>query len=43
MEGTYLVDSKVPTDWIGYLSGGAAATAGLIGVAIAAFIIRKFA
>jgi len=41
MEGTYLVDSKVPTDWIGYLSGGAAATAGLIGVAIAAFIIRK--
>ncbi|MGQ8631679.1 RhtX/FptX family siderophore transporter [Agrobacterium sp. DKPNP3] len=41
MEGTYLVDSKVPTDWIGYLSGGAAATAGLMGVAIAALIIRK--
>lgn len=41
MEGTYLVDSKVPTDWIGYLSGGAAASAGLIGVAIAALIIRK--
>lgn len=41
MEGTYLVDIKVPTDWIGYLSGGAAATAGLIGVAIAAFLIRK--
>ncbi|MGV1872693.1 RhtX/FptX family siderophore transporter [Agrobacterium rosae] len=41
MEGTYLVDITVPTDWIGYLSGGAAATAGLIGVAIAAFLIRK--
>ncbi|MDR5011767.1 RhtX/FptX family siderophore transporter [Agrobacterium fabacearum] len=41
MEGTYLVDSKVPADWIGYLSGGAAATAGLIGVGIAASIIRK--
>jgi len=41
MEGTYLVDINVPTDWIGYLSGGAAATAGLIGVAIAAFLIRK--
>lgn len=41
MEGTYLVDSKVPTDWIGYLSGGAAATAGLVGVAIAALLIRK--
>lgn len=41
MEGTYLVDKKVPTDWIGYLSGGAAATAGLIGVIIAAFIIRR--
>ncbi len=41
MEGTYLVDIKVPTDWIGYLSGGAAATASLIGVAIAAFLIRK--
>lgn len=41
MEGTYLVDSQVPTDWIGYLSGGAAATAGLVGVAIAALLIRK--
>ncbi|MCX8995830.1 RhtX/FptX family siderophore transporter [Rhizobiaceae bacterium BDR2-2] len=41
MEGAYLVDIKVQTDWIGYLSGGAAATAGLIGVAIAAFLIRS--
>jgi PAT family beta-lactamase induction signal transducer AmpG len=41
MEGPYLVDSKVPTDWIGYLSGGAAATAGLLGAVIAALIIRK--
>ncbi|MCA1438628.1 RhtX/FptX family siderophore transporter [Ensifer sp. IC4062] len=41
MEGAYLVDSKVPTAWIGYLSGGAAATAGLLGAAIAALIIRK--
>lgn len=41
MEGPYLVDIKVPTDWIGYLSGGAAATAGLLGAAIAALIIRK--
>jgi PAT family beta-lactamase induction signal transducer AmpG len=41
MEGAYLVDSKVPTDWIGYLSGSAAATAGLFGVVIAALIIRK--
>lgn len=41
MEGAYLVDSKVPTDWIGYLSGGAAATAGLLGAAVAALIIRK--
>ncbi|WEX90687.1 RhtX/FptX family siderophore transporter [Sinorhizobium garamanticum] len=41
MEGPFLVDSKVPIDWIGYLSGGAAATAGLLGAAIAALIIRK--
>jgi MFS transporter, PAT family, beta-lactamase induction signal transducer AmpG len=41
MEGPYLVDSKVPTDWIGYMSGGAAATAGLLGAAIAALLIRK--
>ncbi|WP_244475464.1 RhtX/FptX family siderophore transporter [Rhizobium sp. Leaf311] len=41
MEGTYMVDIKVPTDWIGYLSGGAAATAGLVGVAIAALLIKK--
>lgn len=41
MEGTYLVDIEVPADWIGYLYGGAAATAGLVGVATAAFMIRK--
>lgn len=41
MEGTYLVDMKVPTAWIGYMSGAAAATAGLLGAAIAALIIRK--
>ncbi len=41
MEGAYLVDSKVPTAWIGYLSGAAAATAGLLGAVIAALIIRK--
>lgn len=41
MEGPFLVDGKVPTAWIGYLSGGAAATAGLLGAAIAALIIRK--
>ncbi len=41
MEGTYLVDIKVPTEWIGYISGAAAATAGLLGAAIAALIIRK--
>ncbi|WP_370675425.1 RhtX/FptX family siderophore transporter [Pleomorphomonas sp. PLEO] len=41
MEGTYLVDIKVPTEWIGYMTGAAAATAGLLGAAIAALIIRK--
>lgn len=41
MEGPYLVDSKVPTEWIGYMSGAAAATAGLLGALIAALIIRK--
>ena len=41
MEGTYLVDIRVPTEWIGYISGAAAATAGLLGAAIAALIIRK--
>jgi PAT family beta-lactamase induction signal transducer AmpG len=41
MEGTYLVDIKVPTEWIGYMSGAAAATAGLLGAAIAALIIRE--
>lgn len=41
MEGPYLIDIKVPADWIGYLSGSAAATAGLFGVVIAALIIKK--
>lgn len=41
MEGTYLVDIKVPTEWIGYISGAAAATSGLLGAALAALIIRK--
>ncbi|HWU65199.1 MAG TPA: RhtX/FptX family siderophore transporter [Ensifer sp.] len=41
MESTYLVDSKVPTEWIGYLSGAAAATAGLLGAGMAALIIRR--
>ncbi|WP_050577482.1 RhtX/FptX family siderophore transporter [Sinorhizobium arboris] len=41
MEGPYLVDNKVPTEWIGYMSGAAAATAGLLGALIAALIIRK--
>jgi PAT family beta-lactamase induction signal transducer AmpG len=42
MEGTYLVDMGLPLSWIGYLSGGAAATAGLIGAALAALLIRGF-
>lgn len=41
MEGAYLVDIQVPTAWIGYLSGTAAATAGLAGALLAAVIIRK--
>ncbi|MCF4166587.1 MFS transporter [Zavarzinia compransoris] len=38
MEGPYLVDSGVALDTIGYLSGGAAATAGLLGSAVAAVL-----
>lgn len=38
MEGSYLVDRGVPLDTIGYLSGGAASTAGLIGSGLAAFL-----
>ncbi len=41
MEGPYLVDRGVPLDWIGYISGGGAVTAGLAGAAIAAWLLRK--
>lgn len=41
MESTYLVDIGVPLDWIGYLSGTAAASAGLLGAGLAAILIRK--
>lgn len=40
MEGPYLVDAKLPLSWIGYLSGGAAATAGLVGSVAAVGLIR---
>lgn len=40
MEGPYLVDAGVPLNQIGYLSGLSAATAGLAGSAIAAWVIR---
>lgn len=40
MEGPYLVDAKLPLSWIGYLSGGSAATAGLIGSIAAIGLIR---
>lgn len=41
MEGPYLVDRGVPLDIIGYLSGGAAATAGLIGSGVAALLALR--
>ncbi|MGE0238016.1 MAG: MFS transporter [Parvibaculaceae bacterium] len=41
MEGPYLVDRGVPLDAIGYLSGLSAATAGLAGSAIAAYLLVK--
>lgn len=41
MEGPYLVDAGVPLDVIGYLSGVAAATAGLAGSVIAALLVRR--
>lgn len=41
MEGPYLVDIGVPLAHIGYLSGGAATTAGLAGSAIAAILIAR--
>ncbi|MBA8821940.1 MFS transporter [Ochrobactrum sp. P6BS-III] len=40
MEGSYLVDIGLPLSWIGYLSGAAAASAGLIGAVLAALLIR---
>ncbi len=41
MEGPYLVDRGVPLDILGYLSGGAAATAGLIGSGLAAVLMVR--
>ena len=41
MEGPYLVDRGVPLDIVGYLSGGAAATAGLIGSGLAAILMLR--
>lgn len=41
MEGSYLVDRGVPLDWIGYISGGGAITAGLAGSAVAAVLVRR--
>ena len=41
MEGPYLVDRGVPLDIVGYLSGGAAATAGLIGSGLAAVLMLR--
>jgi MFS transporter (putative signal transducer) len=42
MEGSYLVDAGVPLTQIGYLSGGAATTAGLAGAAGAAWLLQRF-
>lgn len=41
MEGPYLVDIGLPLSTIGYLSGGAAATAGLAGSVFAAWLVRR--
>jgi MFS transporter, putative signal transducer len=41
MEGPYLVDRGVPLDWIGYISGGGAVTAGLGGAIVAALLVRR--
>ncbi|SUA99189.1 muropeptide transporter [Pannonibacter phragmitetus] len=40
MEGSYLVDIKLPLSWIGYLSGASAATAGLLGSVVAVGLMR---
>jgi len=42
MEGSYLVDAGVPLAQIGYLSGGAATTAGLAGAAVAAWLLQRY-
>lgn len=41
MEGPYMVDAGVPLDVIGYISGLSAATAGLAGSALAAWLILR--
>jgi MFS transporter (putative signal transducer) len=41
MEGAYLVDAGVKLDVIGYISGGSAATAGLAGSALAAWLVHR--
>ncbi|MBU8539845.1 RhtX/FptX family siderophore transporter [Falsiroseomonas tokyonensis] len=41
LEGPYLVDAGVPLDWIGYISGLSAVTAGLAGTGIAAWMVQK--
>lgn len=41
MEGPYLVDAGLPLSWIGYLSGASAATAGLAGSVLAAWLLRR--
>jgi PAT family beta-lactamase induction signal transducer AmpG len=41
MENPYMVDRKVPLDVIGYLSGGSAMTAGLIGSGVAALLLMR--
>ncbi|WP_290686606.1 MULTISPECIES: MFS transporter [unclassified Haematobacter] len=41
MEGPYLVDAGMPLDWIGYLSGAAAATVGLGGSALALLAVHR--
>ncbi|TDH60810.1 RhtX/FptX family siderophore transporter [Dankookia rubra] len=41
MEGPYLVDAGVPLDMIGFISGASAATAGVAGSALAAWLVRR--
>ena len=42
MEKPFLIDSGLGLETVGYLSGAAAATAGLVGAAISAWCIRRF-